>query len=129
VILADTSIWVEHLRTGHATLSQLLEDGRVLGHPWVTGELALGNLSRRPEVIRLLESLPQATVASSHEVMRLIERGPLYGLGIGYVDAQLLASTQLTAPATIWTADRRLAAAAAQLGCGTRPGGHFADRR
>jgi predicted nucleic acid-binding protein len=117
VILVDTSIWVEHLRRGDATLSRLLEDGLILGHPWVAGELALGNLSSRAEVLRLLESLPQAIVASSQEVMTFIESGRLHGLGIGYVDAQLLASTRLTAPAELWTANRRLAAAAAQLGC------------
>jgi predicted nucleic acid-binding protein len=121
VILADTSIWVDHLRNGHPALSRLLDDGLILGHAWVVGELALGNLARRDEVLRLLESLPQATIASGREVMTLIESGPLHGLGIGYVDAQLLASTRLTAPSHLWTLDRRLAAAAALLGCGIAP--------
>ena len=119
MILVDTSVWVDHLRTGHSTLVRLLEDGVVLGHPWIVGELALGQLSKRHEVIRLLGSLPQATVATDEEIMTLIDHHRLYGLGIGYVDAQLLTATQLTANAALWTGDRRLAVAASRLGCAT----------
>jgi predicted nucleic acid-binding protein len=121
VILADTSIWIDHLRIGQSTLVRLLDDGLVLGHPWVVGELALGCLAQRQEVIGLLDSLPQATVATHEEVMTLINRHQLYGLGIGYVDAQLLAATQLTADAALWTADRRLVAAALRVGCAIDP--------
>jgi predicted nucleic acid-binding protein len=92
VILVDTSVCVDHLRTGHPTLVRLLEDGAVLGHPWIVGELALCQLSQRHEVIRLLGSLPQATVATEQEILTLIDRHRLYGLGIDYVDAQLLAA-------------------------------------
>jgi predicted nucleic acid-binding protein len=121
VILVDTSIWIDHLRIGQLTLVQLLDEGLVLGHPWVVGELALGRLAKRQEVIRLLESLPQAMVATHEEVMTLINRHQLFGLGIGYVDAQLLAATRLTADAALWTADRRLASAALQVGCAIDP--------
>jgi predicted nucleic acid-binding protein len=121
VILVDTSVWVDFLRTGHATLIRMLEDGVVLGHPWIVGELALGQLSQHHEVIRLLGSLPQATVATEEEIMTLIDRHRLYGVGIGYVDAQLLAATQLTADAALWTGDRRLAVAASHLGCAINP--------
>ncbi|MGH3887169.1 MAG: hypothetical protein ACRDSZ_11500 [Pseudonocardiaceae bacterium] len=100
---------------------QLLDDALVLGHPWVVGELALGRLAQRHEVIGLLDSLPQATVATNDEVMTLINRHQLYGLGIGYVDVQLLAATQLTADAALWTADRRLVAAALRVGCAIDP--------
>jgi predicted nucleic acid-binding protein len=116
VILVDTSIWVDHLRTEHAALVALLDRGLVLGHPWVVGELALGRLSQRREILGLLASLPQATVATTEEVMALIEGDELYGTGIGYVDAQLLTATLLTPDAQLWTADRRLAAAASRLG-------------
>src|SRR5438876_1717193 len=107
MILVDTSVWVDHFRTGHSTLVRLLEDGVVLGHPWIVGELALDHLSKRHEVLRLLGGLPQATVATEEEIMTLIDRHRLYGLGlgIGYVDAQLLAATQLTADAALWTGD------------------------
>lgn len=115
MILVDTSLWVDHLGQGHSTLAELLEDGRVLGHPWVAGELALGHLSQRREILGLLGRLPQASVATDEEVMTLVDRHRLFGLGIGYVDAQLLAATLLTGDAVLWTADRRLAAAAQRL--------------
>ena len=117
MILVDTSIWVDHLTTGHPILTELLERGVVLGHPWVIGELALGRLSRRAEISGLLTSLEQATVATPDEVLTLIDRHELYGMGIGYVDAQLLAATRLTRDAALWTADQRLATAASRLGC------------
>lgn len=121
MILVDTSVWIEHLRAGSATLARLLERDAVLAHPWVVGELALGHLRRRREVIELLNSLPQATAASPTEVLTLIERQELYGIGIGYVDAQLLAATKLTDGAALWSNDRRLGAATLRLGCAFDP--------
>jgi predicted nucleic acid-binding protein len=118
VILVDTSIWIDYLRAGHLTLAHLLERGSVLGHPWVVGELALGHLSQRQEILGLLNSLPQAAVATPAEILTFIEHHELHGLGIGYVDAQLLAATQLTPDIGLWTNDKRLAAAAARLGLG-----------
>lgn len=115
MILVDTSIWIDHLRSGDAQLVTLLQDGNVLGHPWVTGELALGNLARRREVLKLLHNLPRATVATDVEVMTLIDHHRLFGLGIGYVDAHLLASTRLSAGGKLWTRDKRLHATAVQL--------------
>lgn len=81
------------------------------------GELALGHLVRRSEVIGLLLALPGATVATPEEILVLVEHHKLHGIGIGYVDAQLLASTALTDGAQLWTADRRLEAAAIRVGC------------
>lgn len=121
MILLDTSIWVDHLRAGDPTVSALLERGLILAHPWVAGEIALGNLTNHLEVLGLLASLPQATVATTDEVLTLIERHGLSGRGIGYVDAQLLAATRLTRDAALWTNDKRLAAAASRLGCGVDP--------
>jgi len=116
VILVDTSVWIDHLRTGEPDLAALLQDGHVLAHPWVTGELALGHLARRSEILGLLGNLPQATAATDVEVLSLIARHQLFGLGIGYVDAHLLAATMLTTGARLWTRDKRLAAVAAQHG-------------
>ena len=116
MILVDTSVWVEHLRSASAILSALLEDGGVLGHPFVLGELALGNLRRRDDILRMLRRLPQATSASQLEVLQFIDREALYGRGIGYVDAHLLAAARLTAGSKLWTRDRRLQAVAGQLG-------------
>ena len=116
MILVDTSIWIDHLRTGDPELGELLRDGQVLAHPWVTGELALGQLSRRSEILGLLHNLPQATIATDGEVLTLIDKRQLFGLGIGYVDAHLLAATALTPAARLWTRDKRLALVAAQHG-------------
>jgi predicted nucleic acid-binding protein len=116
VILVDTSVWVEHLRVGEVTLAALLEDGQVLVHPFVIGELALGNLRQRTSVLALLQDLPAAVIATDQEVMRFIERNSLAGQGIGYVDAHLLASVRLTAGSSIWTRDTHLAAIATRLG-------------
>jgi predicted nucleic acid-binding protein len=116
VILIDTSIWIDHFRTGDSELSALLQDSHVLAHPWVTGELALGRLSHRREILGLLHNLPQATVATDVEVLTLIDNQQLFGLGIGYVDAHLLAATMLTTGACLWTRDKRLATVAARHG-------------
>ncbi len=115
MILVDTSVWVDHLRTGEPTLAYLLDHGLVLAHPWVKGELALGYLSQRHEILGLLTGLPSAEIATDAEVLDLIEAEQLYGLGVGYVDAQLLAATRLTADARLWTADKRLAVVARRL--------------
>lgn len=121
MILVDTSIWIDHLRCGDAVLFGLLGNGAVFAHPWVTGELALGNLGQREEILELLHGLPQATVAADPEVLRLVEQESLYGAGIGYVDAQLLASARLTPDARLWTRDKRLSALAKSLALGFQP--------
>lgn len=114
MILVDTSIWIDHLRSGNTALARLLDRGAVLGHPWVIGELALGCLSQRQEVLRLLRNLPTANVATPDELLLFIERRQLAGLG--YVDAQLLAAARMTPDAQLWTSDRHLSTAAARLG-------------
>ncbi|MFM9101499.1 MAG: type II toxin-antitoxin system VapC family toxin, partial [Cyanobium sp.] len=102
MILVDTSVWVEHLRHGLPRLATFLQEGEVLIHPWVIGELACGNLSNRRQVLELLQGLPAATVASDSEVLLLIERDQLMGRGIGYVDVHLLASARLS-HCKLWT--------------------------
>ena len=115
MILVDTSVWVEHLRSGDATLAGALEAGRVLIHPSVIGELACGTLRNRREVLDLLGRLPHAPEATHTEVLDFIERRAVMGRGIGFVDAHLLASTALAGVARLWTRDRRLAALATDL--------------
>lgn len=117
MILADTSVWIDHLRTRDPTLERLLMEGRVLSHPFVIGELALGNLRQRDVVLTALADLPQAATAEDHELLSFIERQTLHGLGIGYVDAHLLAATCLTPDARLWTRDKRLRSVAERLGC------------
>ena len=116
MILVDTSIWVDHLRVGDERLAALLDGGEVLAHPFVIGELALGNLRQRNVFLSELLRLPQADVASDEEVLGLIDREKLFGRGIGYVDAHLLAATRLTTDTRLWTHDRTLNAVAAELG-------------
>ncbi len=97
-------------------MQHLLELGQVLGHPWVTGELAVGQLRQREEVLGLLSALPTAEVVTSPEMLRFIDRFRLKGRGVGLVDVQLLAATRLTVDARLWTRDRRLGAFATELG-------------
>ena len=115
MILVDTSIWIDHLRQGDTHLAGVLQAGQCLGHPFVIGELACGNLGNRQRVLALLQGLPRAPVASDDEVLTFVERRNLMGRGIGYLDAHLLASTVL-AGAPLWTRDRRLVAVAQALG-------------
>jgi predicted nucleic acid-binding protein len=111
MILVDTSVWVDHLRRRHATLARYLERGEVVCHPFVIGEISLGSLRQRDEVLGLLRELPMASVASHDEVMALVEQRALAGQGIGWVDVHLIASA-LVDGVRLWTLDRRLAAVA-----------------
>ena len=114
-MLVDTSVWINHFRRPNADLEHLLGQGRVMTHPFVVGELACGLLGRRAEILRLMEALPAAPVATHDEVMMLIERQHLHGTGIGWIDAHLLASARLSRQ-PLWSADRRLRNAAVRLG-------------
>jgi len=116
MILVDTSVWVDHLRSGDDGLVSLLNASQVLIHPFVLGELACDNLQNRKEVLTLLKDLPRILVAQDEEVVFYIEQHALMGKGIGYVDAHLLASLALDGNARLWTRDRRLHGVAATLG-------------
>jgi predicted nucleic acid-binding protein len=121
MILVDTSVWIDHLRRGEPRLARRLEAGEVLSHPLVIGELATGNLRQRDVVLGALRGLPASVVASHDEVMAFIEREALHGLGVGYVDACLLAATRLSPDARLWTGDRRLFELAARMGVAAAP--------
>ena len=116
MVLVDTSIWIDHLRYGDAQLSAWLNAGQVLVHPFVTGELALGSLKNRDAILVALQDLPQAQIATHGEVMGFIACESLFGLGIGYIDAHLLAAVRLTPGTSLWTRDKRLLAVASWLG-------------
>ena len=107
MILVDTSVWADHFGKSDPALFQLLDQEEVLGHPYITAELALGSLADPAGTIALLEALPQGRVATQAELMMLIRRERLAGTGVGFVDAHLLASARLSATA-IWTRDKRL---------------------
>lgn len=115
MILADTSVWIDHLRWPNATLADALAGDEIVMHPFVIGELACGNLRNRRELLALWANLPFAPSATDEEVLRFIDKQKLMGIGLGYVDVHLLASTALAGTAKLWTKDRQLATAAAKL--------------
>ena len=108
MVLVDTSVWVSHLRDGNTELASLLNEGRVLCHPLIVGELACGNLQNRAIILSFLQWLPMSIEAEHEEVLYFIENNRLMGKGIGYVDAHLIASAVLTG-IPIWTLDKKLA--------------------
>lgn len=119
-VLADTSAWVQFFRGEKRDLSGPLERGALLMHPAVAGELACGNLPARDKTLMWLDALPCATVATDEETRELIERKKLYGRGIGWVDACLVASALLSR-ASLLTFDSRLRSAARLAGVPCTP--------
>ena len=121
MILADTSIWIDHFRSGNLRsrnneLRKHLNEGQIVIHPSIVAELALGSLQERTKTLALLDLLPQVQVAQLSEVRRMIEARRLYGLGIGLTDAQLIASVFINPSTVLWTRDKRLRKAAEGLG-------------
>ncbi len=117
MILVDTSVWVNHFRQGNPRLSQALADGDILLHPFVIGEIACGNLRSRLKVLNDLERLPSAVAAHHQEVLGFLDQHHLFGEGITWIDAHLLASALLS-NCRLWTLDTRLLAAASRLHVG-----------
>lgn len=115
MILVDTSVWIDHLRSRDQHLVTLLEDQAVLIHPFVRGELACGNLKNRKTVLAYLAQLPQASMATHEEVLHFIDARGLHGLGIGYIDCHLLAACLLSRSTRLWSHDTRLKASAKEL--------------
>ncbi len=105
--LVDTSVWVQHLRRGSNELRRLLDDGEVLCHPFIVGEIACGNIKNRDEIINLLQSLPEVLVAEHDEVTQFLHDNRLSGRGLGWIDLHLLVSASLSR-ASLWTMDRAL---------------------
>jgi predicted nucleic acid-binding protein len=115
VILVDTSVWIDHFRRASADLVSLLNDGQVLTHPFVIGELAMGGLKNRSGTLALMRNLPRAEPAMDDEVHVLVERRMLMGRGLSWIDAHLLASAAIS-HARLWTLDRRLQEQAQAMG-------------
>lgn len=120
MVLVDTSVWIDHLRRADATLSDLLAQSQIIVHPFVIGEVALGSIRNRKLVVAELANLPEAAVVRDFEVLAFIETCKLAGTGIGYVDANLLASARLET-SRLWTRDKRLAEAARTLDLAFEP--------
>ena len=120
MVLVDTSIWIDHLRSANTRMARLLEDGEIVVHPFVIGELACGNLRNRSEILALLHALPQAPCVTDSEVLFFIERHSLAGQGLGLIDMHLLASSQT---GCAYAVDQRPAAESSggRAWLGTRP--------
>lgn len=114
MVIVDTSIWVTHLWEGNRHLEELLLDAEVVCHPFIIGELACGKFKNRKEVLSLLQSLPMVPSVTQDELLYFIERNELMGIGIGIVDAHLLAAARLSRM-PLWTSDKRLKSAAMRL--------------
>lgn len=115
MVLVDTSVWVSHLREGNPRFERLLNDGAVVCHPFIVGELACGNLKNRVEILSLLQALPMSIHAEHDEVMNFIENHRLMGSGLGYIDVHLLAAASLT-EIPVWTIDKNLAGVSREIG-------------
>lgn len=116
MILVDTSVWIDHLRQSDPILVKHLDSVAVATHPLVIGELAVGSLRNRGEILGLLGDLPSMPVAHDDEVLAFINAHQLHGHGLGIVDVHLLASALLAPGTSLWTRDARLRAAASSLG-------------
>ena len=115
MILADTSVWIDHLRSRNREMQKYLNQGQIVIHPFVIVELALGSLRGRSKTLALLDFLPRVRVAQLDEVRLMIEARGLYSLGIGLTDAHLIASIFISPPTLLWTRDKRLRNAAEAL--------------
>jgi hypothetical protein len=116
LILADTSVWIDHFRTGNRELEKALRQGQIVVHPWIVAELALVSLRDRKRTLAMLDLLPQVAVSQTIELRHMIETRHLYNLGIGLTDAHLIASVFLTPPTVLWTRDKQLRKVADALG-------------
>jgi predicted nucleic acid-binding protein len=117
MVLVDTSVWIDHLRKNSPRLAGLLNDGEVAIHRFVIGELACGNLQNRKEILSLLHALPEVQSIEDDEILFFIEQHSLAGKGLGLIDVHLLASSKMSEH-PLWTKDKRLMAAAEELGLG-----------
>ena len=115
MILADTSVWIDHFRGRLEGLGPRLDAGDVMIHPFVIGELLLSGLNRRPQAVAELRSLALAREPRTEETEALILSNSLDGRGIGYVDCVLLAAVRLQPGARLWTLDRELHCVAAEM--------------
>jgi predicted nucleic acid-binding protein len=116
MILADTSVWIDHFRSPEPVLMRLVEASELLMHPFVLGELAIGSLADRKLRLRLWAMMPTLPAVSLEDVLALVEGRRLYSRGIGYMDASLLASSLVSEGTSLWTRDRKLRDVAREFG-------------
>jgi predicted nucleic acid-binding protein len=115
MILADTSVWIDHFRASDPELAAQLGIGQIVVHPFIIAELALGSLPQRAKILGALDLLPSVRVARLDEVRQMIESRRLFSLGIGLTDAHLIAAVLITPSTLLWTRDKRLRSVAESL--------------
>ena len=115
MILADTSVWVDHLRNCNPEMQEYLGRGQILMHPFILAEISLGSLRNRQKTLADMEALLESKVAELREVRHMIEAHALYSKGIGLIDAHLIASCLITPGTKLWTRDGALKRVAAAL--------------
>ncbi len=115
MVLVDTSVWVSHLRHGNPKLQEMLQEGKVVSHTFIIGELACGNIRNRTEIISLMQSLPMLDSIEHEELLLFIEHNKMMGTGLGFVDVHLMAAAML-AGIPLWTQDKKLKQACSTLG-------------
>ncbi|MEO6717838.1 MAG: VapC toxin family PIN domain ribonuclease [Novosphingobium sp.] len=121
MIVVDSSIWIDHIHTGEPQLNSLLLRDHALMHPHALGEISLGSIRNRENVLARFMRLPVPNIAKEGHVLFLIDEEKLIATGIGYTDAHLLASALITPGGKLWTRDRRLHTQAKRLGIAYQP--------
>jgi predicted nucleic acid-binding protein len=121
LVIADSSIWMDHINKGDSELVALMKQRRVRLHPMIIAEIALGSIKQRAIMLEELNAFPQVDSATHSEVMAMIEWMELFGKGVGYVDAHLLAATRQLRSGTLWTRDKKLKAQAMRLSIAHQP--------
>lgn len=115
MILVDTSVWIDHFRGRLSSLQPRLDQGEIMIHPFVIGELLLSGVNRRPDAVAELRQLPLSPTPRADETEALIISESLDGRGVGYVDTVILTAVRLQPGARLWTQDRKLRAVAAEM--------------
>jgi len=123
-VLVDSSVWVGHFKQRNEHLVALLEEGAVVCHPYIVGEVACGTPPSRKVVIGLLSELESTPVATQEEFLAMMDARQLYGRGCGFVDMSLLASVLLSEKTLIWTLDKRFELVATESNRVYRPISH-----
>ncbi len=123
-LLIDSSVWIDHFEIKDISVTDLLKLPNICCHPYIVGEVAIGNLGNRNEVLETMKGLPTVEVARQDFVLKFVRQRKLYGKGIGFVDCHLLASTQITPNTLLWTSDKRLKRMASELGVAYLPNGY-----
>ena len=108
MVLVDTSVWIRYFHGLEPYLfevSDLLTRDQTAGHELVYGEILIGDRGGLKDFLVTYEQLYQAKMVPHEEVLRLVRKESLHGVGINWIDAHLLASA-VAEDLQLWTADR-----------------------